>query len=343
MKIDRSVFDSAVENIDLDEEKAERLWQELAKRTSGGFNFSTVAYYFGALIIIAAMTVFLTIAWEAVGGMGLFMVAFAYLIILGGVGLYLWFVRHLKTAGGLLVVVAVCMTPVAVYGLELATGFLTQNNVADYDNFYTWLRSSGVLMELSTLLVSGLALGFVRFPFIAFPLSVAAYMFMREVSFFLSKSDWSYSVESWVNIIVGGVMVLVAYLIDQRSEEDFALWPYIVGLSVFWFGLIGLNDGRHMDMFVFFLVSLLLVLLSIFLERRVFIVYGALGVAGYLGFLAFDVFADSLLFPIVLSLIGLLVIAGGIVYQRKSSQLSEFFDRRLPEQVRRLRPKHRQP
>ena len=50
--------------------------------------------------------------------------------------------------------------------------------------------------------------------------------------------------------------------------------------------------------------------LSIFLMRRAYAVFGALGVTTYLGYLSSVVFAGSVLFPLALSGIGVLLIAG---------------------------------
>jgi CHASE2 domain-containing sensor protein len=53
------------------------------------------------------------------------------------------------------------------------------------------------------------------------------------------------------------------------------------------------------------------------LRRPVFMVFGAMGVAAYLGYLSYEVFADSLLFPLVVTLIGLGVIGLGLLYQKR--------------------------
>ncbi|MNU01983.1 hypothetical protein D3C72_2455500 [compost metagenome] len=55
--------------------------------------------------------------------------------------------------------------------------------------------------------------------------------------------------------------------------------------------------------------------------------------AAYLGYLASEVFEDSLLFPIVLTLIGLGVIALGIAYQKRRDQLTSSLRSRLPESL----------
>jgi hypothetical protein len=53
------------------------------------------------------------------------------------------------------------------------------------------------------------------------------------------------------------------------------------------------------------LINLGLMGMAVLLRRPVFMVFGALGVAAYLGYLSYEVFADSLLFPVVVTLIGL--------------------------------------
>ncbi len=53
--------------------------------------------------------------------------------------------------------------------------------------------------------------------------------------------------------------------------------------------------------------------LAAFLGRRVFAVFGTIGIAFYLGDLADKVFKDSLLFPFALSLIGVAIIASGCI------------------------------
>ena len=72
------------------------------------------------------------------------------------------------------------------------------------------------------------------------------------------------------------------------------------------------------------------------LIRRVFVVFGALGCAGYLGYLANRVFADSWLFPIALSAIGLGIIYLGILWQRNEKRLSGRLRGHLPRALQEL-------
>jgi hypothetical protein len=63
-------------------------------------------------------------------------------------------------------------------------------------------------------------------------------------------------------------------------------------------------------------INVALILFGAVIGRRVYAVFGAIGVAMYLGYLASTLFPESLLLPFALSLIGLGVIGLGLVWQR---------------------------
>jgi hypothetical protein len=79
-----------------------------------------------------------------------------------------------------------------------------------------------------------------------------------------------------------------------------------------------------------------MVLLGAVLGRRVFAVFGGLGIAGYLGHLSYRVFKDSLVFPFALSLIGLAIIWLGVIWQRNEAQWSVKLRASLPKELREL-------
>jgi hypothetical protein len=111
----------------------------------------------------------------------------------------------------------------------------------------------------------------------------------------------------------------------------------------FWGGLTLLEGSGELEWPFYGLVNLTLVFLSVLLQRRVFIVFGSLGVFGYVGHLAWEIFEDSLLFPFVLSAVGLAIIALGILYARNRERLEREMLSRVPEGLRRLLPHERSP
>ena len=88
------------------------------------------------------------------------------------------------------------------------------------------------------------------------------------------------------------------------------------------------------------LINVVLLLFALFLERRVYAVFGALGIAAYLAHLAGQVFQDSLLYPFALSLIGVLIIGAGLWLHRRQAAIAQMLALHLPPVLEALRPAH---
>ena len=104
MRVRRRDFSWAVSEGVISEAQAEDLWRVLERRGQDRprFDLPHVAYYFGALIVICAMTWFMTLGWERFGGGGLFAISLSYALGFVVAGALLWRDRGLKVPGGLL-------------------------------------------------------------------------------------------------------------------------------------------------------------------------------------------------------------------------------------------------
>jgi hypothetical protein len=136
-------------------------------------------------------------------------------------------------------------------------------------------------------------------------------------------------------------MLVFAYVVDHRTEADYAFWLYLFGTMAFWGGLSLMESGSEVAKLIYCLVNVGLMVLSVFLDRRVFIVFGALGVFGYLGHLSWTIFKDSMVFPFALTFIGILVIYVGVQYQRNQQKIAAAVLGVIPPEMLKLLPQHR--
>ncbi|MFQ5544020.1 MAG: DUF2157 domain-containing protein [Nitrospiria bacterium] len=344
MKITKEDFRWATSEGYLSTDQAETLWDALELRHPSGsrFNLANVVYYFGALVVISAMTWFMTLGWERFGGGGIFLISLAYGICFVLVGFWLWRERGIKVPGGLLVTAAVWMTPLAIYGLEKYAGLWPKGNPASYQDYYVWIKGSWILMEISTVIAGLIALRFIQFPFLTAPISFSLWFLSMDITpFLLGKDDFTWDERRWVSLLFGLAMLMVTYCIDRRTKEDYAFWGYLFGLMAFWGGLTLMRSDSELSKFLYCMVNIGLVFLSVFLDRKAFVVFGSLGVFGYLGHLAYDVFKNSMVFPFALSLIGLGIIYLGIQYQRHHEAIQQWAFHLLPEGLRKNLPSNR--
>ncbi|AFY73509.1 putative membrane protein (DUF2157) [Synechococcus sp. PCC 7502] len=345
MKIEREDLDWAINDDLIDADIAEQLWQgwQERKRHIPQFNFANVAYYFGALVVIFGMFFCLTSAWEKLGGQGILTLACVYLLIFALAGFRMWFARGLKIPGGLLTTIAVFMVPLAIYGFQRMTGIWPNGDPGSYENYHIWVKASWFYMEMGTILAGLFALWWIRFAFLTLPIAYSLwYMSMDLTPLLFGKDYFTWNERCLVSFWFGIANIIIAFLIDRRirrSQGDFAFWLYLSGMMAFWGGLTFMNSGGEWERFLYFLINLFLIILSILLRRRIFVIFGAMGTIGYLGHLSYSVFRDSLLFPIATSFVGVLIILAGMQYQKNSNSIAVFLNRVLPESLLQLLPK----
>jgi hypothetical protein len=313
------------------------------------FNFSHVLWYAGALILIGALGLFTTAAFGAMGGKGLTVTALGYGAGFVALGRYLWSRPGLRVPAGLLIACAVNMVPMAVFGLQ-AELELWPEPFADpggYDNFFEWLNASWVYMDLATIIAGAIALRFFPFPFIAAIMAGALWFLSMDltpwVAYALTGSqDFTWILRDDVSMYFGLALIIVAWALDLKRWQagDFAFWLHFAGVVCFWGSLSVQDSDNEMLKAVYCAINVGMILLSVFLGRRVYAVFGALGVSFYLGYLAYDVFEEVLMFSIVLSAIGLGVIGLGIWYFRKQQAIAHWLTTSLPPAMQALRPLH---
>jgi hypothetical protein len=324
--------------------QADQLWKRLEANQAQQPHFSAahVAYYFGAMIVISAMGWFMTLAWENLGGPGIFVIATIYAVCFSLAGRTLWQQKAFQIPGGLLFTIAVCLVPLAIYGLEKWAGFWPQDTPASYRDYHVYVKGSWIVMELATILAGVIALRFVPFPFLTAPIAFSLwYMSMDLTPILFGVQDFSWEERRWVSVWFGLTILLASYLADRRTEKDYAFWGYLFGLLAFWGGLSFMDSDSHWTKAVYCLINLGLMIASVLLGRRVFIVFGALGVFGYLGYLSYHVFENSVVFPFALTILGVGIIFLGIQYQKNGERIQSAILARLPRALIQRLPQER--
>jgi len=349
MKITQKSFYEACENV-IDNSKANDIWKKLENDTqnSSSFTFVNVMYYFGAMIIIASMTWLMNLGWKEFSSEGTALISFSYAMGFIYLGRKLWFRDNMKIPGGLLFTAAVCMTPLFTFSIQHSLGLWVGGEPGSYKNFYRYIKSGWIVMEISTVFAGLVMLRYIRFPFITMPICfVLWYASMDIVPLILGFDGYSHYGSEWwdlrkyISIVFGAVMILITLLIDRRTKEDFAFWGYLFGVITFWFGLTLLDSNNELGKFIYAMINLSMIFISVYLNRRIFIIFGCIGVFGYFGHIVRHVFGYSFMAPISLTIIGLLVIYLGVIYQKNQKKIDRKILSILPNWIEELRPVHR--
>lgn len=308
------------------------------------FSFTNTLYYFGGMLAIGAMTLFMTLGWELFGPWGVLALALGYMAgallvarqLLG---------RGLPTPAGILATLAVCLVPLAVWALQSGLGLWPVDGPSSYRDYHRLIDWRWLTLELVTLGAAVVMLKLYRLPFMVMPVAVTLWYLSMDVAHMLMVKDgfdWQFTRD--VSLVFGLFTCALAVWVDLRTRlardsqdrQDFAFWLYLFGALMFWGGLSLRDSHSEMGKLLYALLNVGLVFVGAAIGRRVFTVLGAIGVAGYLGHLAYRVFADSLLFPFALTLLGLGVVALGIWWQRHEAALHDTLAGWLPPALRPL-------
>jgi hypothetical protein len=340
--ISKAQLDGAVRAGIVSAEQAEKLAAYLGAAASSQeqahFTLVHVLYYLGGMIAIGAMTLFMTLGWNALGGWGGCLTAILY----GVLALLLshWFLEQKKLyiPAGIMATLAVVMVPLAIFGAQMALGYWGEDK--PYRDFHVYIDWRWIMMEFGTLAMGAILLWRYRFPFMLMPIAVTLWYMSMDFAQFLAGGERSFNWEMHkiVSVYFGLGMTLLAFWVDLRSRasRDYAFWLYLFGVLTFWGGLTSMNSNSELGKLAYCGINVLMILIGAVLGRRVFAVFGGLGVALYLGHLSQKVFKDSLLFPFALSLIGLAIIWLGVLWQRREAQLTASLRAFLPGSLREL-------
>ncbi|MCV2883679.1 DUF2157 domain-containing protein [Aestuariibacter sp. AA17] len=303
------------------------LWQDQIDE-SPTFSFSHILYYLGGLVAIAAVTLFFNLGWQYYKGLGLVTLCGVFSVVGWGVARFLM-QRQFMLPAGISFTFVICLTPLAVFGIQHMLGLWPEKVV--YSDYHRDVKWYWVYMELATLLVGALVLYIYRFPFMVMPIAVTLWYFSLDATvLFIEDSNWD--IRKRTSMLVGFFMVVAALVIDYRSsrEKDFAFWLYIVGGLTFWGGLSLMESDSEWSKFLYCMTNFVLVVIGAVIRRRIFVILGGLGVFGYLGHLAFDVFKDTWFFPISLTILGMGIVLVGIVWQKREAQFVQWLMLRCP-------------
>ncbi len=330
-------LDLAVEKSIISREQATQLADLWFSKTptTPRFDFTHVLYYLGGLIAIGAMTIFMNLSWETFGGWGILGITLLYAA--GGIALANRFRRgdHIVPSG-LCAAFVVALTPLAIYGLQQGMGWWPDETA--YRDYHRYIKWHWLYMELGTLAAGAIIAYRYRYPFLLMPIALTLWYLSMDLAPLLADGAADFKLRTQVSLYFGLAMLLLSFWIDLRSSRsgDYAFWMYLFGIITFWCGLSLQESESELSKFVYFCINLMLVGVGAVLVRRVFVVFGALGIALYLGYVAHHVFSDMWLFPVALSAIGLGIIYLGLLWQKKENVITRRARRYMPSALREL-------
>jgi hypothetical protein len=205
MNVTKKQLDNAVLHNIITQIEADRLYDFLHVQSEDqpNFSFTHVLYYMGGLIAIGAMTLFMNLAWESFGGLGIVIISIVYMVI----GMLLTnhlAIKNRVIPAGICATFVVCITPLLIYGIQQWLGLWPSDN--NYHEFHTTIKTHWFYMELGTLVVGILVAFKYKYPFLIMPIAFTLWYLSMDLTVILSGVDEDSALRSLVSLYSGLVL-----------------------------------------------------------------------------------------------------------------------------------------
>jgi len=313
-----------------------------------------VAYALGALLVLFACGWFLVDRWARLGAWGVLAVSASYALILVAASRLLR-QRGFVLASEISAALAVALTPLVAWPFLSLSGRWPE--VPPLDARWShpllrdqvWMAWQWLILEFVLVLAALVTSRKRPMVTVTWPLAVALAMVGLHVSIAARSFGGSQTSEQWMILAAGFGILLVAERVERwqrrrsriasRASDggaedapagDFANAFWVVGLvgSTVAFLAIWLRGNDSAWRHILLPLAIGLIVLSLYLRRRTVLLFGVLGVIGYLGFLAQHVFREYVSFPILLAGLGILVLLATVWTQSRFPALVERLEAR---------------
>jgi hypothetical protein len=288
------------------------LEQRERRQREARWNGSTVLTYCAGLLAIAACTLFSTLALEKWGMTVLFELSLMYALV--SLACTFWFNAHEhRVPANFFASLFVAMVPMLVFSIQNMMGYWPAGHTPALHDLYHVFDRRWFVIEISTVLAALLVLFYFKRSFLLVPVLLSVYLMTVDLlpNLILNMDVETFSSAGWsmrkaITLIFGFAILLIGFVVDMQitRKRDYAFWLYAFGLFCFsgalaiYFVFEPSNalSASYAGKAIYFVINLLLLVLSAALQRRAFAVAGAFGAALVMGHVAWTMFHDSFAF-----------------------------------------------
>jgi hypothetical protein len=312
-------------------DQLQNLVQYLESNSTGKINFSNALFYFGGLLGIFAMSIFMVLAFTHIKAYGTLILSFIYF---AGALKYSFYLHKNKqeTPASVLATFALTNVPLFFFSMFYIVWGDNFSIDHDYKDFFRVIDSWWLLIEVATISIGLWMLSKLKHSFLMMPIALCTWFLSMDIVDLIFNTHF-YEHMRISSLLVGSIMTIAGIYIDYRNktDNDYSIWLYVFGLVPAWLNLVVHFDMSEIAKFFIFLTNIFLILFGVAIKRKIFIALGSIGSYLYVSRLAFDIFKDQwFLFSLFLIVTGFLLIQLGIYCKNNSKNIEKFLNPYLP-------------
>lgn len=279
-------------------------------------NPATLIVYIGAFLVAVASVVFVALGWNDMGRAE--QAVWGALAVVVPTGLA-YGLRRTGTPMAMqgsvpLVVVANVALPLFVYTLYRLVGWWPEHPDRPSSQ-----DTTSQLMALDfgiTALIAAVLAFRLRLPFMLLLAGGAGWMAWIQVVDQIWRTEGEDPVLQ--TSLYGFALVALGFVVTWLGRRQYAFWLFLVGLAVsfLFVGIDAFDDALGAAGLLFLVMTLAAIGVSLWLEFRVFLLFGAIGFYGWVSALIVETFGGSRPVAFALIVLGAAIVVLGISWQR---------------------------
>lgn len=278
-----------------------------------------VLAWLGGFLAIVASAVFIGVDWNKMGGAQQTM--WATIAIAGLWGLA-WALRRRDDllrvqASNLLVIAGTGVIMLWAYAFYRLTGLWPEHSDAP-ESMDTTRNLMGIAQAVTAVVATFWAFR-LRASWMIVPAGFVGWMaWMSWMDSFARDNDMESDTDILRLALYGVVLVIAGLVLTRLGWKNHATWLFVVGLSInlIMLGIRSFEDPMGLNGLIFLAMTLVAIALGLVSDLRIFLMYGAVGLYGWLSALVIETFGGSRPVAFALILLGVAIVAVSAIWQR---------------------------
>ena len=278
-----------------------------------------VLTWLGGFLALIASAVFIGVDWNNMGAAQQTMWAVLGIGVLWGIA---WALRRKDEllrvqASNLLVIVGTLMIMLLAYTLYRLTGLWPEHpdRPSSQD---TTTRLMGIAQAVTAVVATFWAFR-LRVSWMLLPAGWIGWMaWMSGIDAIRSIGNVETERDVLFLAIYGILLVGAGLVVARFGWKHHATWLYVVGLTInlIMLGMRSFENPLGLNGMVFLVLTVVAIALGIMSDQRIFLLYGAVGLYGWLSALVIETFGGSRPVAFALILVGVVIVVAGGAWQR---------------------------
>lgn len=294
-----------------------------ARPVRGGFTPSTLITYIGGFLVVVASIVFVALGWRDMGDIQRLVWGTLAVVVPWGAG---FFLRRLHEplalhAGSILIATGTVAIMLFGFTLYRVLGWWPEAwNHWDADAAANEDRVGQLMMssQIVAALVAGVFAFRLRTPWMLLLTGLLGWMaWTTAVDQWVPREELE-DPSMWVMSLYGVAFVAAGLVVDRLRMRQYAFWLFLVGLTAtfVFLGIDSFDDALGPTGLTFLALAVVAIVLSMVTDYQVFLLYGALGLYGWVSALIIDAFGGSRTVAAILIALGVVIVLAGLAWQR---------------------------